>query len=187
MTRGFARILSLIMLAAGFTAALMSAANAQKALAEDCTMAVQEAWLDAYIAEASTSGECGLGEILLVVRNGKNETVWSETYQTGDLFGFDDILTAADMKLAMTDWLGAYAQQSSSGSLPVWPAGADAPDAGEFPFFVEEGVDRDLYEEVRAEDRGMICYVQGRESLLCLLRHPGTGALEAVGVQTFPG
>ena len=104
-----------------------------------------------------------------------------------DLFGFYDIVTFQAMKLALTDWVGSYADQSSSGKLPPWPQGADGPDAGEFPFFVEEGVTRDLYEDVRAEDRAMVCFIQGGESLLCLVKHPRTGDLEAIGVQTFPG
>ncbi len=162
-------------------------AVAQKAMAEDCTMTVQETWFGDYTAEASTSGECGLGNYGLVVHNGKGEVIWNESYQNGNLFGFDEIYTPAEMKLALADWVGTYAQQSTSGTLPQWPAGADGPEAGEFPFYVEEGVTQPLYEEVRAEDRPMICYIQGRESLLCLLRHPETGALETVGFQSFPG
>ena len=73
----------------------------------------------------------------------------------------------------------------STADLPVWPAGADAPDAGEFPFYVEEGFDRTGYEGMRAADRAMFCYVQGMESLACVAAVDGR--LDKIGVQTFPG
>lgn len=161
--------------------------NAQKATAEDCTQSVQATWLEHYTAEASTEGECGLGELVLTVRNQAGEIEFADSFGPNDLFGFYDIVTFQAMKLALTDWVGSYADQSSSAKLPPWPQGADGADAGEFPFFVEEGVTRDLYEDVRAEDRAMVCFIQGGESLLCLVKHPRTGALEAIGVQTFPG
>lgn len=157
------------------------------AMAGDCEVSVEQDWPDGLLASAFASGECGLASLDLVVRNGVDEVVWSASYQSGDLMGFDDIADPDAMRVAMEDWLGAYADASSSDKLPEWPQGADQPDAGEFPFYVAEGLSRQDYEDLRAGSYPMICYIQGRESTLCLVRHPGVSALISVGAQSFPG
>lgn len=172
---------------AGLLALPVSNVHAQKATAEDCTQTVEATWLESYTAVATTQGECGLGELVLTITNQNGGTEFSDTWSPNDLFGFYGIVTHSEMKFALSDWVDGYADQASSTKLPPWPQGAEGPEAGEFPFFVEEGVSRDLYEAVRAEDRPMVCFIQGGESLLCLVKHPETGDLEAIGVQTFPG
>lgn len=61
------------------------------------------------------------------------------------------------------------------------------PDAGEFPFYGEEGLSQAGYESIRAADTPMVCYIQGGESTLCLVQQPGVSALISVGAQSFPG
>lgn len=73
----------------------------------------------------------------------------------------------------------------TSSALPEWPANADSPQNGEFPFYPAEGVTRDLYNQVRDANVPLYCYVQGMESSNCLALRDG--ALESVGVQSFPG
>jgi hypothetical protein len=91
-----------------------------------------------------------------------------------------------DMQRRLHEWIGAPgAGRDSTGDLPEWPAGADAPAAGEFPFYVSDGWDRTSYESIRRNDRAMFCYVQGRESEICLAAVDGR--LDEIGVQTFPG
>ena len=150
-------------------------------------MSIEAGWLGNLVASAHVSGECGLASIELVVRNGVDEVVWSASYASGDLFGFDDIAEADAMRGAVSDWLVSYAQASTSGALPAWPQGADMPDAGEFPFYVEDGLTRQDYEDLRAANFPMVCYIQGRESTLCLVEVPDGGALVPVGAQSFPG
>jgi hypothetical protein len=56
----------------------------------------------------------------------------------------------------------------------------------EFPFYLEpEWNDRVGYEELRARNAPMYCYVQGMESLACLALQDGQ--LYKIGVQSFPG
>lgn len=57
--------------------------------------------------------------------------------------------------------------------------------SGEFPFYVEEGLDRAAYEAVRGRDAPMFCYIQGMESAACLALEDGR--LAKIGVQSFPG
>jgi len=91
-----------------------------------------------------------------------------------------------DMQRRLNEWITpAGAARDSTGDLPVWEANATQPMSGEFPFYVEEGVNRERYETLRAQDAPMYCYVQGMESEACLVRE--NGRLTKIGVQSFPG
>ncbi|MCY0149569.1 hypothetical protein OEG84_18115 [Hoeflea sp. G2-23] len=173
-----------VMLAAvlGFTLAASTSA-----MAAECEVSMEQTWLSDLVASAQVSGPCASASIELVVRNGVDDVVWSASHAAANLFGFDGVADADSMGVALGDWLGDYADNSSSGRLPEWPEGADMPDAGEFPFYVEEGVSRDVYETLRTADYPMICYIQGHESTLCLVQQPGVSVLTNVGAQSFPG
>lgn len=176
-------------LAVGFGLAIgaMTPAAAQNATGKDCTVSIQETWLTDLVASADVTGACDGATIDLVVRNGVDEVVWSASYGVGDLFGFDDIADAEEMRVALGDWLDTYTDRSTSAKLPEWKEGADMPEAGEFPFYVAEDLSQPDYEDIRAADYPMLCYVQGRESTLCLIRSPDVSALVSVGAQSFPG
>lgn len=157
------------------------------AMAADCEMTVKQNWLGDLVATAVASGACGMANIELVVRNGVDEVVWSMSHQSDHMMGFDDIVGPDALRMALGDWLGAYADAGSTDRLPEWPQGADQPDSGEFAFYVAEGLSQQDYEALRTGGYPMICYIQGRESALCLVRHPDASALINVGVQSFPG
>jgi len=157
------------------------------ALAEDCALSVEQPWPDDLVASAHVSGPCDAAAITLLVHNGGDEVVWNSSYESGDLFSFDEIHGAETMKTVLRGWLGDSYNFSTSSGLPQWPQNADMPDAGEFPFYVSEGLSQADYEAIRTADYPMICYIQGGESTLCLVRHPGIKALISVGAQTFPG
>jgi hypothetical protein len=153
-------------------------------------MRVEQPWLGDLVATASVSGECGLAEIALEVHNRLGEVVWSANYPSVDLFGFDDIVEIDAMRIAVDDWLVSYADSSSSARLPEWPQGAEQPDAGEFPFYVEDFITQPDYEDIRSADIPMICYIQGRESTRCLVKFVGDSGgseLLSMGAQSFPG
>ncbi len=73
----------------------------------------------------------------------------------------------------------------TSAALPDWPANADGPQSGEFPFYPEAGYDRESYMTLRANDLPLFCYVQGMESMGCLAA--ADGEVTKIGVQSFPG
>ena len=177
----------LAVLLLGLSSGAPTPAIAQQAAASECTVSVEQPWLDDLVASAHVSGACDAATIDLVVHDGVDEVVWSASYASGDLFGFDEVVDVDTMQMALSDWLGDYVEITSSAGLPEWPQGTDMPDAGEFPFYVEEGVSQSDYEQLRAADYPMICYIQGRESTLCLVRQPGINALTSVGAQSFPG
>ncbi|MDF1608303.1 hypothetical protein PZ897_08965 [Hoeflea sp. YIM 152468] len=89
--------------------------------------------------------------------------------------------------MILADWLGDYADISTSSRLPAWPRGAEMPDGGEFPFHVADDLPQVQYDALRTGDYPMVCYIQGRESTLCLIKQPGMSALIEVGAQSFPG
>lgn len=157
------------------------------ALAEDCELSVEQPWPDDLVASAHVSGPCDAAAITLLVHNGVDEVVWNGSYESGDLFSFDEIHDADTMKTVLRGWLGDSYNFSTSSGLPKWPHNADMPNAGEFPFYVSEGLSQANYEAIRTANYPMICYIQGGESTLCLVRHPDINALISVGAQTFPG
>jgi hypothetical protein len=74
---------------------------------------------------------------------------------------------------------------TTTGQLPPWAEGADAPEAGEFPFYPAPGADRASHMAWRAANAPMFCHVQGIESASCLAIE--NGSVTELGVQSFPG
>jgi hypothetical protein len=173
-----------VMLAAVLGLSLGAPASA---LAQDCELSFGQPWLDDLVASAHVSGACDAATINLVVHNGTDEVVWSASYESSYMFGFGDVHDVDAMQMALRDWLGDYIEFSSSAELPEWRYVAGMPEASEFPFYVEEALSQSDYEDIRTANYPMVCYIQGGESTLCLVRQPGISALVSVGVQTFPG
>lgn len=156
--------------------------------ANDCAgVVVATTWPANFTARAESVGPCGRATLILSVSNLSGQIVWDDTGPSDQYFGFDDVTDVDLMYEALNLWIGDYASVSTTGTLPDWVAGEEYPLSSEFPFYVDEGVTRDDYLQVRAADHPMICYVQGRESMRCL--HPAANGyvLETVGVQSFPG
>lgn len=170
--------------------ALPSTAVAQKgpsAADPDCAAEVEAVWPEDFTALAESSGPCSSATLILSIYNRNGEVVWHDTGPSDQFFGFDEATDANSMREALTFWLGDYTSISTTGKLPNWTTSEDYPLSSEFPFYVDEGIRREDYLQVREADRTMICYVQGRESARCL--HPSANGLEleTVGVQSFPG
>jgi hypothetical protein len=151
-----------------------------------CNFGVTKAWRFGYGSEAYSNGPCAGAVVTIVVRAQNGKVVWTDAMPASQLMTFVDAKTPTQMKAALLDWLAQPHVFKSSGDLPVWNKGADAPVAGEFPFYPEGGVDRDTYMQIRAEKQAMFCYVQGMESMACVAIAKD-GAATKVGVQSFPG
>lgn len=134
--------------------------------------------------EARTLGQtCVNALAALIIRGPDGVLLWAEAYPAQDILTLRDANDLTSMQASLTDWIGA--EEKTTGELPEWPAGADAPSAGEFPFYPDEGWDREAYSALREEGAPMVCHVQGLESLLCLALN--NGGVSTIGVQTFPG
>ena len=136
--------------------------------------------------EAFSHGpSCDKAVVVVVVRGSDGAPLWVDS-RTGSFVAlFAGITSPAEMKKTLAVWIRQDHMFRSSANLPAWPPGADQPVAGEFPFYVEEGLDRDGYQAIRAARVPVFCYVQGMESMACVVLKDG--GMQKVGVQSFPG
>lgn len=154
-----------------------------------CSTRHTEAWKAggaAFTVDAFADGPtCELAVATIVIRGADGVPLWSEAYPASQvmvLAGQPDVST---MQQALFDWTLQDGSKPTSKSLPEWKAGADMPVLGDFPFYLEEGIDRDAYAAIRKADLPMYCYIQGMESMACLVLQDG--GLTKVGAQSFPG
>lgn len=157
----------------------------QAAAENNCPATARSTWERLQIDASATGADCATAQATLTISNGAT-TLWSETYPAEHVMVLAGAASTEDMQRMLNEWVNpAGASLDSTGDLPEWPANADSPMSGEFPFYVEEGVQRAAYEGARRRDAPMFCYVQGMESLACLALE--NGRLTKIGVQSFPG
>ena len=177
--------------AAAAVAALLAA---PAALAADrCNAAAAYDWASAgkgVTVEAFASGAtCDKTVAVFVIRDAEGTAQVWEAYPTEQNAALAGKTTAAETEAALKAWI----DQSTSifkttADLPEWKEGADAPVSGEFPFYVEEGIDRENYTRIRKLAAPIFCYVSGMESMSCLYKDSDSGGLIfKVGAQSFPG
>jgi hypothetical protein len=157
----------------------------------DCDALARAKWAgsgQSFSAEASAQGPtCDNAVVTMVLRDPNGKPVWVESFVAAQVMPFAGVVERKAMTAALAEWID---QKSStlprSDKLPDWPEGAEAPQAGEFPFYPDEGVDREFYMKLRGQKLPLFCYVQGMESMACVALDKD-GGLTKVGVQTFPG
>ncbi|MCE9522115.1 MAG: hypothetical protein K8S25_06750 [Alphaproteobacteria bacterium] len=159
--------------------------------AGNCAASATAVWkadgMRALRTEAYSSGPtCALAVTTLVVRASDGKVLWAEAAPVEHVMTFVEVKTRKQMARALSEWLLQSHTFKTTSDLPEWKKGAEAPVSGEFPFYPEAGIDRDAYEQIRAEKQPVFCYVQGMESLACLGLSKD-GSLAKVGLQLFPG
>jgi hypothetical protein len=155
--------------------------------AAGCAAVAATEW-QGFNVEASTRGpDCARAAVMLVFRaSGSGEIARMETHRAMDLMTLASVDDAAAMETALGEWIDQSSPDfATTADLPEWPANAEAPVSGEFPFYPAEGTTREAYDVIRARAAPLFCYVQGMESINCLALVDGD--LDSVGVQTFPG
>lgn len=168
----------------------LAAMAATTASAKDCSGIAGTEWraVKGWTVGAIAGGpDCAKAVALIVVRDAENNPVWHESFVAGQVM----VLAYAEDSAAMTTSLAEWVDQSNNtfkttADLPEWAEGAEQPVFGEFPFYPEEGADRDMWTKMRAAKTPVLCYVQGMESMACLTNDPETGFFK-IGVQSFPG
>lgn len=178
------RLLAVVLLAA------ISPIVAAKPAAADCTVGVDSRWERAgaaFAINATAIGPtCGSAALLLTIRGTDGTIRHLDAFDTTALFGFEAATDPAGMRTALVDWLSpTRLENRTTGTLAPWPPGAPTPE-GEFVFIPDQWVDRGLYEELRAQDLPLLCFVQGFESESCLVLE-SDGFLTPLGIQIFPG
>ncbi|MBL8549111.1 MAG: hypothetical protein JNJ73_03935 [Hyphomonadaceae bacterium] len=156
-----------------------------------CSARAIGAWRPAASAplrvEAYAEGpNCTQAVATLVVRDATGGILWADAFAAARVMSLADARDALAMRAALARWIDPAATRLARASdLPPWPANAEYPASGEFPFYPESWLDRASYEALRARGDPIFCYVQGMESIACLAL--SGGQLSKVGVQTFPG
>ena len=179
----FGLMLSAVVLAVGF---------AVPAEAAGCSQSATKLWAATkgrpFSTEAYSNGRtCASAVVTIVVRGADGKVLWAEAMAAEFLMTFVEAKTPQKMKAALADWLYQSHTFKSTGDLPEWKKGADAPAVvGEFPFYPDDGVNQETYSQIRAAKQPIFCYVQGMESLSCIGLSKD-GAMTKIGVQTFPG
>ncbi len=155
-----------------------------------CGSAASKVWLPvrngAFRTEAFSVGpSCPLAVVTLVIRAPDGAPLWADAMPASNVMTFSRVRGIGSMSAALREWLSQNHLFRTSFDLPVWTKGEGAPKAGEFPFYPDEAVDHEYYERVRAERLPVFCYVQGMESLACIVLKDG--AMMKIGLQSFPG
>lgn len=187
------RVISVLALSVALACCAPEAAEGPRTAKADegCQAAAQAMWSTPAgplaLHAAATGPSCAQAVASLVVRSGSGDPVFAEIYPVESLFGFETAATAESMQQALAAWIAPDSSPlRSSVDLPPWRPGAEQPESGEFPFYPsEQYADPSAYEALRAQGLPIFCYPQGRESMACLVLRDG--ALESVGLQTFPG
>ena len=143
---------------------------------------------ETFTIEATTAGpDCARAVATLTVRNSSGEAIYAEAHISSNVMTLAPAQDPAAMAAALTEWVSPNEMMSTTGALPEWAANAETP-GGEFPFYPDNhpnGYSREAYAAMRAANDPMFCFVQGMESLACIIY--GDGGIEHIGVQTFPG
>jgi hypothetical protein len=139
--------------------------------------------------EALADGpSCTQAVVMIAIRNSKGDLLWFESSRTSDIMIFSQP-PAKDVK-AMTallkQWITRDDHLKTADVLPEWKEGANFPEAGEFPFYPDEGTGHGDYIKMQNAKSPMFCYVAGMESEACLVLMPD-GSIVKVGSQSFPG
>lgn len=160
------------------------------ALAAGCDARAAYAWAagaQTLSVEAVSFGpDCARAVATLVMRDASGDPLFIDSYLARHVMVLAGAEGQAAMQTALGEWLDASnPAMPTSAALPDWPANAQAPVSGEFPFYPSEGLDRAGYIALRAANAPLYCFVQGMESLRCVA-YEGEGVTD-VGVQLFPG
>lgn len=136
--------------------------------------------------EARSSGPtCATAEIVLSIQNGAGRILHRDEFNADHVAALYDATTPAKMRAALRTWIDPRLETRFHANLPNWRRGQAEPDAREFPFLPADGMTRDRYMSIKTNRTPVYCYIQGIESINCVVLQGG--ALVPFGVQTFPG
>jgi hypothetical protein len=158
--------------------------------AAGCNSRVAASWSPARqrplkVEAFAHGGRCDQAVVMLVVRDADGAPLWTDSRVGAFVMLFSGVKTGREMQSALSSWIRQDHQLKSAANLPPWPVGAEQPSFGEFPFIPDEGVDRATYEAARNSRLPLFCYVQGMESMACVVLKDGD--MTKFGVQLFPG
>lgn len=167
-------------------------AMAQRA-APSCAADARGAWRSgpvAFTVEAYSFGSvCSRATATLVIRRSDGEPVYADVFFHDRNFAFLDATTPAKVRAALRAWIDQSDPSfRSTHQLPPWDNAQGMPASGEFPFYPEEAhATPEAWEALRKRRAPMFCFIQGMESVACLVYDSTSGQMEKIGAQSFPG
>ena len=177
---------------AGALALAAACAPAAQTASAGCAVSVSIPWRPLSGAEftieaASMGADCAKAVATIVIRDVQGDALWAQAYSAEHVMVLAPAHDPAAMRIALSEWIDPAGNTTlqTTGALPAWPANTESPQNGEFPFYPDQGVDRDSYNAIRTANAPLYCYVQGMESLACVALRDG--GISQVGVQLFPG
>jgi hypothetical protein len=170
--------------------ATAQASGASKAQPSRCATFASAPWLGGptprlKIEAFSEGPTCAKAVTVFVVRDASGDVLYSESHQSQFVMPLSDARTRAQMQTALRSWVTSINGASIRAGLPDWRSGAEAPVDQEFGFLPAEGMSRTDYLAIKTGRMPLLCYVQGMESLKCLVYR--NGGFEDFGIQLFPG
>jgi hypothetical protein len=155
-----------------------------------CLTSVTSQWLGGPTprlrVEAFSDGPtCVNAVVVYVVRDGQGKALYTNSFAANSVSLTAGMANVPAMRRALTDWLRLAQTSYRHENLPAWPLNADGPVLSEFPFMPDETIQRLDYLSIKRARTPILCYVQGMESLKCLVYR--NGGLEPFGLQSFPG
>lgn len=185
------RAVCFAILAAALAACAPNAADVAPGTASGaCAVSAAHIWSPVeapYTIRAEAQGPtCPNSIATLTIENAAGDRLWTGGYPTAQVMVLADANQNEDsLREALANWIDPQAINiHTTADLPEWAPNAELP-GGEFPFMPEAWAGRDTYAAYRARGLPMFCYVQGMESIACLVLEDGR--LAKIGVQLFPG
>jgi hypothetical protein len=177
---------TVMLLSVGFHAQ----AQASPRTASRCVVSASTLWQDGPTpnlrVEAFSDGPtCAKSVSTIVVRTHTGAVVHNSSYVSEFVLPLSDARTTGDMRTALRHWIGTRGGRFDHAALPNWLATKTEPEPKEFGFIPAEGLSRTDYLAIKANRTPVFCYVQGIESLNCLVWR--NNSLQPFGVQQFPG
>jgi hypothetical protein len=155
-------------------------------LAGACATSASSAWNELSVIAESGGDDCAAATARITIRNAAGDILFTQDNPSNQVMTLVGAESVEDMQRRLGEWITpAGAMMDSASDLPEWADGDDQPMSGEFPFYIDHGVDRAAYTALRQRDAPLFCFVQGMESLACFIYEGG--ALTHVGEQSFPG
>jgi hypothetical protein len=177
-------------LAVVFTSIVAGSAAAAPAPTPRCTAYSTATWAASATVrlklEAFSDGPtCAKSVAVFVVRDSAGTVLYSESHQSEFVMSLAGARNRQQMQAALSDWVRVGKGANFTANLPNWVSGATAPVETEFGFMPNDGITRADYLAVKTSRAPLLCYVQGMESLRCLVYR--NNGLEDFGIQSFPG
>jgi hypothetical protein len=137
------------------------------------------------IQAVSSGRTCRTARVSITIKSAEGIVLHRDTFDADKVAGLYNARTPAQMRTELRTWINFRGTENYHESLPNWRVGQSEPDEREFPFTPAEGVTRAQYMAIKTNKTPIYCYVQGIESINCLVLQGGQ--LRPFGIQSFPG